>query len=273
MKILKFKDFDNREQFFEIIENISNPMINENLMDNKLIQKILRKLSSDIKFNIKLVGTFGTGIGFMIPIVKNLIENSKLSIDLNEENIILLCITIISISYLEETKNNTGEEINSDGEKSIVTRRDAQTMLSELKMRGIGNGIVKKFVNVFTSIKNFFKMILKGTPYIIDGLFDMFAYTSIMMPCMNAMLLFIGKYDMTLDNIAANLLSVGAAGTALISKQGINWLMSKIKDVLKIKDIQIPDKDHETIINPYQIIDSSEDGVENLIKERKPSLK
>ena len=40
MKILKFKDFDNREQFFEIIENISNPMINENLMDNKLIQKI-----------------------------------------------------------------------------------------------------------------------------------------------------------------------------------------------------------------------------------------
>ena len=49
--------------------------------------------------------------------------------------------------------------------------------------------------------------------------------------------------------------------------------MSKIKDVLKTKDIQIPDKDHETIINPYQIIDSSEDGVENLIKERKPSLK
>lgn len=273
MKILKFKDFDNREQFLEIIENISNPMINEHLMDNKLIQKILKKLSSDIKFNIKLVGTFGTGIGFMIPIVKKLIENSKLSIDLNEENIVLLCITIISISYLEETKNKTGEEVNDNGEKSIVTRKDAQTMLAELKMRGIGNGIVKKLVNVFISIKNFFKMIFKGTPYVVDGLFDMFAYTAIMTPCMNAMLLFIGKYDMTLDNIAANLLSIGAAGTALIAKQGVNWLMSKLRDILKSKNIEIPDKDHETIIDPYQIIDSSEDSVENLIKEKKPFTK
>lgn len=270
MKILKFKDFDNRGQFLEIIENISNNMINENLFDNKVIKKILIKLSSDIKFNIKLVGTFGAGIGFMIPIVKRLVENSKLSIELNEENIVLLCIAIVSITYLEQTKNKTGEEINSEGEKSLVTRKDAQTMLSELKIRGIGNGIVRRFVKVFESITNFFKMIFKGTPYIVEGLIDMFAYTAIMVPCMNAIYTFIGKYDMTLDNISTNLLSIAAAGTALITKQGINWLMNKLKNILKSKNIQIPDKDHDMVIDPYEIIDSTEDDSSNLIKEKNP---
>ena len=142
-------------------------------------------------------------------------------------------------------------------------------MLAELKMRGIGNGIVRKFVKVFDSITNFFKMIFKGTPYVIDGLIDMFAYSAIMVPCMNAIHAFIGKYDITVDNIVANLLSLGAAGTALIAKQGINWLMNKLKGILQKNDIDIPGKNHDLVIDPYEIIDSTELQSKNLIKEKK----
>lgn len=269
MRVLKYSEFDRSEEWLlEIIENISTP-INENKDDKSLVRKFLSRLSKDIGFNIGLVTTFGTGITLMMPIVNRLIENSNLSIELNEENLILLCITAISITYLEENRNKTGEELNPDGEESLVKRKDAQTMLAELKMRGIGNGIVKKVVKILQGIGKFFRMLFKGTPYVIDSLLDMFAYTSIALPCMNAISLFVGKYDMNLDNILGNLLSLGTAAGALVSKQGINWLMNKLKKTLNIQDLDVPDEDEEMIISPYDMIDidpKTPEGSE-LIKE------
>ena len=143
-------------------------------------------------------------------------------------------------------------------------------MLAELKMRGIGNGIVKKLVEVFKSIGKFFHVILKSTPYVIDGLIDMFAYTALMMPSMNAILAFVNKYDMNIDNIISNLLSVSVAGGALIARQGVNWLIKKLKNVLKLKDVEVPDLDDNKIISPYDMIDLETETEEDtkLIKEQ-----
>jgi len=272
MKVLRFTEFEKHEllqnQLLDIIEMISNPILNEKLLDKKLIKSILSKLSNDLKFNLGLVGTFGTGITLMVPIVQRLIENSKLSVEMTEENLVLLCITVISITYLEESQNKTGEDENPDGEESKVKRKDAQTMLAELKMRGIGNGIVKKLVKVFKSIGEFFKIILKGTPYVIYGLIDMFSYAGIMIPCMNAISSYVGKYEMNMDTIIGNLLSLGVSGGALITKQGINWLMNKLKKSLKIKDINIPEID-DKVISPYDMIDIESETPKDskLIKE------
>jgi len=87
---------------------------------------------------------------------------------------------------------------------------------------------------------------------------------------MNAILAFVNKYDMNIDNIISNLLSIGVAGGALIARQGVNWLINKLKNVLKLKDVQVPDPDDNKIISPYDMIDLETETEEDtkLIKEQ-----
>jgi len=295
-RILKFGDYNKSEdQATEIIENMCNPQVNESSVDDSVIKKIVKGLSNDLKFNYKLVFTFGTGIRFMYPIVENLIKNGSIKIEMSTENIVLLCITALSITYLEETQNRVGDskvvcvdcngmgfeddvDENDDEEcqsckgtgyiESHVTKKDAQTMLEELKMRGIGNGIVKKFVAGFKAIGSFFKVLLKGTPYVVTGLVDMIGYTALMIPAMNAISSFVGKYDITIDTLSANLLSVGVGVGSLVAKQGINWLVDKLKKSLHIKDMGVS-LTTPTAVRAYNIIDSETD-LDNtkLIKEQ-----
>jgi hypothetical protein len=267
-RVLKWNEYRiSEERALEVIESICNPIINES-NDDKLFYTISKKLARDLKFNIGLILTFGTGIKLMIPVVNNLIKTGTLNFEVSAENIILLTITVAGIIYLEETSNKAGDDINSEGEKSIVTKRDVQTMLEELKMRGIGQGIVKKFVSSFLSIGTFFKNLLKKTPFVINGLLDMFGYTSLMLPCMNAISSFIGKYDITIETIATNLLSVGVGVGALMAKQGVTWLVNKLKKSLNIEG-DTSNLKRAVEIRPYDIIDS-DISVDNskLIKEQ-----
>jgi hypothetical protein len=268
-KILKWGEYRiSEERAIEIIDLICSPVVNESNSDDNSFDVISKKLSKDLKFNIGLIFTFGAGIKLMMPVVNGLIKTGSFNFELNSENLILLTITVAAIIYLEETSNKAGDEVNQDGEKSIVTKRDVQTMLEELKMGGIGQGIVKKFANAFSSIALFFKNLFKKTPFVINGLLDMFAYTSLMLPCMNAISSFIGKYDITIDNLSTNLLSVGVGVGALMAKQGVSWLVNKLKKSLNIKgdttNLDIPIE-----IRPYDIIDSdAEIGNSKLIKEQ-----
>lgn len=268
-KILKYSEYNSSEERAdEFIENLCNPQINES-NDFKNYESIAKKLAKDLKFNIGLIVTFGTGIKLMMPIVKNLIENGSISVEMNTENLILLTITVVAITYLEETSNKGGEEINSDGDKSIVTKRDAQTLLEELKMRGIGQGIVKKFVSVFSAIGKFIKVVFRGTPYVLNGLLDMFGYTALMLPFMNAISLFVGKYDLTIDTIIGNLLSLSIGVGSIVAKQGVVWLVDKLKKSLNIKGFA-KDLDIPVGVRPYDIIDNESDNLDKskLIKEQ-----
>jgi hypothetical protein len=171
------------------------------------------------------------------------------------------------VDYVDKDEDEECQSCNGTGYiESHVTKKDAQTMLEELKMRGIGNGIVKKFVAGFKAIGSFFKILLRGTPYVVTGLVDMLGYTALMIPAMNAISSFVGKYDITIDTLAANLLSVGVGVGSLVTKQGINWLVGKLRNSLHIKgmfDIQTPTE------RAYDIIDGETD-LDNtkLIKEQ-----
>jgi hypothetical protein len=284
-KILKFNDYNvSEDRASEMIENICNPQINESAIDDSLIKKILKGLSKDLKFNYGLVFTFGTGIRFMYPIIENLIRNGSLKIEMTPENIVLLCVTALSITYLEESQNKAGDakiachcggddscpKCNGDGFiDSEVTKKDAQTMLEELKMRGIGNGIVKKFVDGFKSIGKFFSVLLKGTPYVVTGLIDMFGYTALLLPAMNAISAFVGKYDITVDTLSANLISMGIGVGTLVAKQGVTWLIDKLKKSLNIKGMNVK-VDTPTAVRPYDIVDTEFDNLADnkLIKEQ-----
>lgn len=264
-RVLKFGEYNKcGSQAEEIIEMMFNPILNESSVDDNTVKKILKSLSNDLKFNFGLVSTFGTGITLMYPIVEKLIRNGSLKIEMSVENLILLSITTISITYLEETKNQIGSDVTGDGKKSLVTRKDAQTMLEELKMRGIGNGLVRKFVLAFQSIGKFITIIFRNTPYVINGIINMFVYASLAMPVMNAISSFIGKYDITLENITGNLMSVGLGMGAILAKQGVNWLIDKLKKLLNIKGIG-DDLMSVASINAYDIVDG-ETNKDNLSK-------
>ena len=284
MRILKYTDHINSNRMTEeLIELIINPMIKESSMDDGHIRKILKGLSSDIKFNYGLVLTFGTGIKAIYPIVENLIKNGNLKIDLTPESILLLSITALSITYLEEQNNKEGnvevicsckgkksncELCNGSGKtKSIVTKQDAQTLLEELKLRGIGNGIVKKLVTCFKSIGNIVKILFKNTPYVIRGLMEMFAYTSILIPTMHAISALVGNYKLDMETLPSNFVSLGIGIATFLAKNGYTYVLNKLKSKFNIKD-----SDSNTLpsFKSHDIKDgdSADMGKNTLIKEQ-----
>ena len=182
MKVLNFEKY----QLAEDLSNfIANPTINESDNKDSQINGILKKLSQDLKFNYGLVFTFGVGVRVMYPIVEGLISNGSLKVEPTMENIVLVSIAALTITYLEESKNKAGdsevpcncknkskecEKCGGTGViKSIVTKQDARTILEELKLRGIGNGIVKGVVKSFISIGNLMKVIFKNLANIINN--------------------------------------------------------------------------------------------------------
>jgi hypothetical protein len=277
MKILKYTDYSISNEMVEfLIRNIESPIINESIINKEYVKKILTGLSKDLNFNISLVFTFGTGIAMMIPIVDNLIKNGNIKIDATKENLILLSLTALAILYLEETKNKSGEsEIECkcksrncnkcmDGKiKSKVTKSDAQTLLEELKMRGIGNGIVKKFVKSFKSIGNLIKVLFRNSKYPIKGLLEMFGYASLMIPIMNAIGSLIGKYEMNADTIIGNFLSIGAGIMTFLAKNSLDFLIDKLKKKVDIEDSKSDDESPM-----YDIMDGDGDNIGKLINEQ-----
>ncbi len=293
-KVLKFTDYKDSITLLEdFVQYLVEEKVHESQKDESTIKKIAEQLQKDLNFNYSLIFTFGAGINAMYPIVTHLLKNSNLNVELTTENIVLLTITGIAIAYLEEKKNKTGEiSIDCDSclatgmmkvtgeedtqchkcggtgkQKSLVTKVDTDTLLAELKLRGIGNGIVKKLVKCLTSIGEFIKMIFKHAQLIISNFVDLFAYTSLLIPTMNAISSIINLRDLNLENlpmeIAKNLLVFGVGVTTMLAKRGFEWLSKKIKDFLKSKNIISGDNQTELID-----IETKMSGDEKIINEQ-----
>jgi len=277
MRVLNFEKY----QLAEDLSNfIANPKILESVEKNSQIDNILKKLSQDLKFNYGLVFTFGVGVRVMYPIVEELIKNGNLKVEATTENIVLVGIAALTITYLEESKNSTGDtEVPCDCEvkksdceicggtgmiRSKVSKRDARTILEELKLRGIGNGIVKKMVECFKFLGSILKTLFRNTPYVINGLIDMLAYTAILVPAMNGISAIVGKYDLTIDSLMGNAASISLGITTFLAKYGFDSLVKKFKDKFGFdtKSLDVP-----TVVKPY---DTENDELEGnkLIKEQ-----
>ncbi len=265
-KVLKFTDY---KDSINLLEHFVQYLLEEKVQESKddsTITKILNQLQKDLNFNYGLIFTFGAGINSMYPIVLHLLKNSNLNVELTTENVVLLAITSIAIAYLEEKKNKTGDitidcsdcsatgVINISGQEqqcskcvgtgkqtSLVTKKDTDTLLAELKLRGIGNGIVKKVVKCLLSIGDFLKMIFKHASLIINNFVDLFAYTSLLIPTMNAISGIINIHNFNLENLpmelAKNLLVFGVGVGTILAKRGFEWLSKKIRDFLKSKNL------------------------------------
>jgi hypothetical protein len=198
----------------------------EELSDEK---STLNKIVSDLKLNFRLVATFGFGIGAFIPIVNQLMNNTNLSVELTRENVVLLTLTALSIIYLEE--KNTKNSVETD-----ELTKDSKSMLEELRMSGIGDGIVKKVINCLKATKSIFSAIGKHIGAIIGGFMDMFAYASLLIPIMNGLTNVITKFNLNIDTMPQNFLSLTIGVGTLIAKHGISYLLKKLKGKLNISD-------------------------------------
>jgi hypothetical protein len=228
MEIKRYDEFVLQTDMVEcFINEFNNQVLTESKDDS---ESILKKIISDLNLNFRLVSTFGFGIGAFLPIVNQLMKNMDLSsVELTKETIVLLTLTAISIIFLEERKPKDPQE-----EDELI--KDSKSMLEELRMKGIGDGIVKKVISCLKSTKSIFMIIAKHLGAVVGGFMDMFAYSAMMIPIMNTLSNVINKFDLNLDTMPQNFLMLTAGVGTIIAKHGISYLLKKLKGKLNISD-------------------------------------
>ena len=228
MKITKFQQYSLQDSMVSDFINSFDGLITES--DETEYKKIQKRVISDLRLNGNLSLTFGAGIQALYPVVNKLMTNMKISsIEVTPDKVVLLTICAFTIVYLEEKKFK-------DGKEEDVLTKDSKSMLEELKMMGIGNGIVKKVVKLFKSITGIFNLIGKHLKSVVKGFVDMFAYTAILIPIMNGILYIVGKYDLNVDSFLENFAALTMGVGTLIAKNGIISIIDKLKDKLNTKD-------------------------------------
>jgi len=84
-------------------------------------------------------------------------------------------------------------------------------------------------------------MIFKHASLIVSNFVDLFAYTSLLIPTMNAISGIIDASNLTLEtlpmDIARNLLVFGVGVGTMLAKRGYEWISKKVTDFLKSKNI------------------------------------
>ena len=263
---LRSEGFDGIE-IFQVLDDKMPDDEEEYEEDEKSTYKrIEKKVISDLKLDASLVLTFGSGIGALYPIVDEMMQNmSFTNIDISKTSIVLLTIAAITIIFLEEKKTKSGEQ------EDLLTK-DSKSMLEELRMRGIGDGIVKKVIKAINGVKNIFSTIGKHLGASIGGVIDMFAYTSILIPIMNGVFYIIGKYDMGVDQVITNFFSLSVGVATRIAKHGLVELLDRLRRFISPDSKrEIIDELETPVIQKFGDIhygDTDTEHVGDLIKEQ-----
>lgn len=263
MKVVKFSEYSQIDMMAQDFINSFESMIIES-SDKDYYKTVQKKVISDLKLNLKLVFTFGAGIGALYPIVDKLMTNSLnyQSVEITPETIVMLTMAAIAIIFIEEKKYKDSEE-----EASLI--KDSKSLLEELKMRGVGNGIVKKVMKAISSIKNVFYLIGKHIGTVLGGIIDMFAYTSLLIPIMNGVLFIVNKYDLSLDTLCDNFLGLAMGITTIIAKHGIIAILNRIKDRFNISQKKVIDELETPVIQRFSnFSDGQSEEDADLIKEQ-----
>jgi hypothetical protein len=245
MKIQRLEEYALYEKMAQdFLDSFYIPIKESGDVKKTSYKRIQMKTMKDLKLNTRLISTFGTGMTAFYPIVDSLIRNMNInSIEMDSTKVVLLTICAFSIIYLEEKKYKYVEE------EEILTK-DSKSMLEELRMMGIGNGIVKDVIKAFQSIKSIFQLIGKHINTVVNGFIDMFAYTTILIPVLNGITYIVGKYDMNLNTFLTNFMGLSMGIATILAKHGIIELLKKIK-----RRIKISNKDEKEIIDELETND------------------
>jgi len=263
MKIQRYSDYSLQHDMAQDFLNSFDEIVIEGSGGESSYEKVAKKVISDLKLNLSLVATFGAGIGALYPVVQGIMTNMNLdSFNLTQESIVLLTLAAVTITYLEEKKFKSVEE-----EEQLT--KDSKSMLEELKMRGFGNGIVKKLMKSLESIKNIFLIIGKHLGAVVGSIIDMFAYTSLLIPILNGVMFIIHKYDLNLETLPQNFLGLAVGVGTIIAKHGIVEIINRIKNRFPINPKEVLDDIETPAIQRFAKFGDSEEKQDgDLIKEQ-----
>ena len=235
MRVQRFEEYRLQDDMAQDFLNSFDEIVKEASGGESSYEKVAKKVISDLKLNVRLVATFGAGIGALYPVVQGIMTNMNLdSFNLTTESVVLLTLAAVTITYLEEKKFKSTEE-----EEQLT--KDSKSMLEELKMRGFGNGIVKKLMKGLESIKNIFSIIGKHLGAVVGSIIDMFAYTALLIPILNGVMFVINKYDLNLDTLPQNFLGLAIGVGTIIAKHGIVEIINRIKNRFPINAREVLD--------------------------------
>ena len=135
----------------------------------------------------------------------------------------------------------------------------------EIQMKfGNPRKLVEKLVLSFKHIYEFIKKFPKLFGVALNNIFDMFTYTSILIPVMNAIASFCGKYDLTPDSLVGNLASLGVGIATITSKRLVDFVSNKLG---KDKGIS-PIEDDPSIMSDVGDLEEIDFGKSKLIQEQ-----
>lgn len=243
--------FRSDEMTNEFIIKLESNLILESNNDGENYKEILnlfKKIKKDFKLQLEIVGYYGTGIGSLYGVVEAIINNSQITV--SKEAIVLAITCALTIIYQQERENTFYKD-------KLKIKSDCKYLLEELKLKGIGNGIIKKLISIFTIIKNFFKLIFKKTTLIIINFIDLFSYVSILIPTMNAIAYIVVKYNLTLDSFILNIKSILLGIGGLITKNIIQSLLNKLEETDEL------DVDKQHILNKIENLEEEEPIIKN----------
>ena len=221
MRIKKFEQYNKDLNIIDDFFDNTKSFVNE--MDKNSIKQIIKSILNDLGINLKFVSTFGFAITGLYPIVESLMKNMNISsVELTPNNIVMITLAAVSVIFLEERESKISDKQKSQLEK------ETKSLLTELKLNGIGNGIVKQLVKSLKSIKNLVNIILKHGGKSIESIVDMFAYTSLLIPVLNGVNFIIDKYDLTMDSFIYNLSGIAMGVLTLIVKHGIKEILKRL---------------------------------------------
>jgi len=247
-KILKFNEYKDWEMIaLDFVKQIQNQIISESdeKTDNSDINSLIGDILNRFGFEMSLALIFDSGVKLMYPIVSKLIDNMKLEITPTKEDVVLLCITSISIMYLHNKKN------------PLISADDIKNKLNPDIQLKFGNPriLVNKIIGCFDYIHLFLKKFPKLVGVVLNNITDMFGYTAILQPTMNAISIFVGTYQLTPDNLVGNLISLAAGISTISVKKLYNFVKNKVnkssddEDVLSdVSDLQEIDMGSDKLI-------------------------
>lgn len=235
MKLLKFNEYS---QTIQLTEEFLQGVKQEAIFESDDHKSVLNKLAEDLKLNLGIIVSFGTGMDVMIPIVRRLCENGEIKVDLTFETLAMITLTAVTIAYLEEVKDN---------EKKQVLESDSKSLLEELKLRGVGNGIIKKVVNCIKSIGSLTALLFKHQRSIIQSFFDMLGYAALCVPVLNSIKFLVSSHNWSLDTFSNNIASVVIGLASLSTKSLLKWLYNLADKATKGPE-EVESEDDEKLI-------------------------
>jgi hypothetical protein len=187
---------------------LNEKLIEEQLyekLDFKVIKNMIKFTVSDLKINLKFVGTFGTLLTVFIPIATKVMETAKFSFEISTSNVILLSIGAL-IMLVDNNKEDLQKIVNKFEDNSIIT-------------------IIEKIANIFKNLKQLFIIVAKEFGKVVKSLSDMAAYAFISVPMLKLFLDFVQENNIHFDDLQKMTVTTGTGIAILAGKNITEYLI------------------------------------------------